>query len=115
MFAMPWIFGFLALTAGPILVSIFLSFCDYDVLHPARFVGLNNYIDLMGQDSYYLLCRSSNLFYIAASGIPLGLSTSLAIAMLLNAKVSGMSLYRTFFYVPAIVPVWQAPSYGRGY
>ena len=87
------------------MVSIFLSFCDYDVLHPARFVGINNYADLLGRDSYYLRVSLQNVFYLAAVGIPLGLSTSLAIALLLNAKVSGMSLYRTFFYVPAIVPV----------
>ncbi len=104
-FAAPWIIGFVALTAGPILVSIFLSFCDYDVMHPARFVGLNNYADLLGRDSYYLSVSLKNVLYLAAVGIPLGLSTSLAIALLLNAKVSGMSLYRTFFYVPAIVPV----------
>ena len=53
-FIAPWLFGFLALTAGPILASIFLSFCDYDVLHPARWVGLNNYTELLGRDSYYL-------------------------------------------------------------
>ena len=105
LFALPWIFGFLAFTAGPILYSMLLSFCDYDVLHPAKFVGLNNYSDLMGRDSFYLTKSLGNVAYLAIIGIPLGLSTSLAIAMLLNAKVSGMSLYRTFFYVPSIVPI----------
>lgn len=105
LFAMPWIFGFVALTAGPILVSIFLSFCDYDVLHPARYVGLNNYTELLGRDSYYLKTSLYNVTYLAIIGIPLGIVTSLSIAMLLNAKVSGMSLYRTFFYLPSIVPV----------
>jgi ABC-type sugar transport system permease subunit/ABC-type glycerol-3-phosphate transport system substrate-binding protein len=103
-FAAPWIFGFLVLTAGPIVVSIFLSLCDYDVLHPARFVGMNNYSDLLGRDNFYLMKSLGNVAYIAVFGIPLGLATSLAIAMLLNAKVAGMSLYRTAFYVPAIVP-----------
>ncbi len=104
-FAAPWLFGFLALTAGPILVSIFLSFCDYDVLHPARFVGLSNYADLLGRDNFYLTRSLANVAYLAIIGIPLSLATSLAIAMLLNAKVAGMTLYRTMFYVPAIVPV----------
>jgi multiple sugar transport system permease protein len=104
-FAAPWLFGFLALTAGPILVSIFLSFCDYDVLHPARFVGVNNYVQLLGPDSYYLKTALYNVVYLSVIGIPLGIVTSLAVAMLLNAKVSGMSLYRTFFYMPSIVPV----------
>lgn len=104
-FAAPWVIGFVLLTAGPILVSIFLSFCDYDVLHQARFVGVNNYVELLGKDSYYLKTSLVNVTYIAVIGIPLGIVTSLSVAMLLNAKVSGMSFYRTFFYLPSIVPI----------
>lgn len=104
-FVAPWLIGFIVLTAGPILISLFLSFCDYDVLHAPRFVGTSNYMDLLGRDSYYLKVSLKNALYIAAIGIPLGITTSLAIAMLLNSKVSGMSFYRTFFYMPSIVPV----------
>jgi multiple sugar transport system permease protein len=104
-FVFPWIFGFFALTLGPILTSLLLSFCDYDVLHAPRFVGTNNYAELLGRDSYYLTKSLGNALYIAVFGIPLGMVTGLAIAMLLNSKVSGMSFYRTFFYMPSIVPV----------
>jgi multiple sugar transport system permease protein len=47
-FASPWIIGFLLFTLGPILASLLFSFCDYDVLHPPRFVGLRNFEDLVG-------------------------------------------------------------------
>lgn len=104
-FASPWIIGFLALTAGPIISSILLSFCDYDVLHAPRFVGIHNYTELLGADSYYLTKSLWNVLYLAGWGIPLGMATGLAIAMLLNAKVSGMSIYRTCYYLPSIVPV----------
>lgn len=105
MFASPWIIGFLLLTAGPILSSIFLSFCSYDVLHAPRVLGIKNYVDIFGADRYYLVKSLGNVLYLAMIGIPLGIFTGLSIAMLLNAKVSGMSFYRTFFYVPSIVPV----------
>jgi multiple sugar transport system permease protein len=105
LFVSPWLFGFLALTLGPIVTSIFLSFCDYDVLHPPRYVGAHNYTELLGADSYYLWKGLSNVLYLAGFGIPLGIATGLAIAMLLNAKVGGMSVYRTCFYIPSIVPV----------
>ncbi len=105
LFALPWLFGFLALTAGPIVTSIFLSFCDYDVLHPPRFVGAHNYVELFTADAYYLRTSLYNVAYLAGIGIPLGIVTGLAIAMLLNAKVGGMSVYRTCFYLPSIVPV----------
>lgn len=104
-FILPWLVGFLVLMAGPMLASIYFSFCDYDVLHPARWVGLDNYVALMGRDSYYLRVSLYNAFYVAAIGIPLGMVTGLAIALLLNAKVWGMSFYRTAFYLPSIVPV----------
>jgi len=104
-FAAPWVLGFLALTAGPIITAIFLSFCDYDVLHPPRFVGLRNYDELFGVDRYYLAKSLSNVAYLAVWGIPLGICTGLSIALLLNARVFGMSAYRTVFYVPSIVPV----------
>jgi ABC-type sugar transport system permease subunit len=105
LFASPWILGFLLLTAGPIVASILLSFCDYDVLHAPRYVGIHNYTELLGSDSYYLKKSLGNVVYLAGIGIPLSMATGLAIAMLLNAKVGGMSGYRTFFYLPSIVPV----------
>mgnify|MGYP001021886708 FL=1 len=47
LFASPWVIGFLVFTGGPILASIVYSFCSYDVLHPAKYVGFANYQDLL--------------------------------------------------------------------
>ena len=104
LFAAPWMVGFLLFTLGPILVSVVLSLCDYDVLHPARFVGLENYRSILGSDWPYVSKALYNAAYLALLGIPLGMATGLAIAMLLNAKVLGMTWYRTLYYLPAIVP-----------
>ncbi len=104
-FAAPWMIGFVALTAGPIVTSMFLSLCDYDVLHSPKFLGFSNYQELLGVDIYYLKTSLLNVLYLAMIGIPLGICTGLSIAMLLNSKVGGMSAYRTCFYLPSIVPV----------
>ncbi len=104
-FAAPWILGFLVFTIGPIIASIIFSFCDYDVLHPARWVGIYNYQQLLTDDWQYLSKALYNAGFLALFGLPLGLITGLAIAMLLNTKVGGMTWYRTFFYLPSIVPV----------
>lgn len=102
LFASPWLLGFLLFTAGPIVASIIFSFCDYDVLHPARYVGWNNYREL-GRDP--LVWKAVwNVAYLSALGIPLGMAVGLGLAMLLNAKVKGMSWYRTVYYLPSIVP-----------
>jgi ABC-type sugar transport system permease subunit len=103
LFALPWIVGFLGLFLGPMIASIVFSFCDYDVIHAPRWAGLQNYVE-MSRDP--LLGKSLvNVFYLAGIGIPLSIGISLALAMLLNAKVKGMPVYRTLFYLPSLTPV----------
>jgi len=102
-FVSPWLLGLLLLTAGPILVSVVYSFCRYDVLHPAEFVGLDNYIRLFSDDPLFWKSLGNTAFMML--GVPLGMAVGLGIAMLLNAEVRGMRVYRTVFYLPAIVPM----------
>ncbi len=104
LFVVPWVLGFLLLTAGPVLSSLVLSFCDYDVLHPARWAGLSNYHRLFVEDRPVVVKSLTNALVLAVVGIPLGMATSLAIALLLNTKVAGQRWYRTAFYMPSIVP-----------
>jgi multiple sugar transport system permease protein len=105
MFVMPWLIGFLAFTFGPIVASLILSFCDYDVLHPARWAGVGNYVSLATLDRAFVVKSISNALVLAVVAIPLGMVTSLSMAMLLNAKIRGQKWYRTAFYMPSILPV----------
>jgi len=105
-FISPWVIGVLLFTVGPMVFSMAMSFCDYDVLHPARYVGLRNYQSLLGRDPLFWKSMA-NTAYMAAA-LPLGMAVSLGIALLLNAKVKAMSLYRTVFYLPAITPTVAA-------
>jgi ABC-type sugar transport system permease subunit/ABC-type glycerol-3-phosphate transport system substrate-binding protein len=105
MFIAPWALGFLVFTLGPMVASMFFSFTQYDVLNEARWVGAANYQDLLGDDRDNVAKALYNAGYLAFIGVPLSLMTGLAIALLLNAAVRGMRYYRTFFYMPAIVPV----------
>lgn len=105
LFAAPWIIGFLVFIIGPIAASIVFSFCDYDVLSDARWVGLLNYRELLTDDWAHLSKTLVNAGFLAIFGIPLGIATGLGIALLLNAKVKGMTWYRTIYYLPSIVPI----------
>jgi multiple sugar transport system permease protein len=105
LFISPWALGFVVFTLGPILASLVLSFCDYDVLHPARWAGLSNYETLATTDRVLVWKALVNAVYLSAFGIPLGMVTGLTMAMLLNTRVSGLQWYRTIFYIPSIVPV----------
>jgi multiple sugar transport system permease protein len=102
-FASPWLLGFTLFTAGPIFVSIIFSLCQYDVVHPAQFVGLENYRFLLREDPLFWKSLWNTVFLVL--GVPLGMIVSLAVAMLLNSNVRGMAMYRTIYYLPAIVPI----------
>jgi multiple sugar transport system permease protein len=105
LFILPWILGFLLFTFGPILASLVLSFCDYDVLHPARWAGLSNYATIATIDREMVLKAFANMVFLSVFGIPLGMIVSLGMAMLLNTNVRGLGWYRTAFYVPSVVPI----------
>ena len=101
--ASPWIIGFIVLTGGPILFSIIISFCDYDILNPARFVGFANYHWMFSGDPLFWKSVGNTLYMII--GIPLGMALSLGIALLLSLEIKGVAVWRTFFYLPSIMPV----------
>ena len=102
----PWLIGFIVFGGGPMLFSLFISFCQYDILNPATFTGLENY-KLMFTDDRLLPISLANTLYMTL-GVPLGMAASLAVALLLNQTIRGMAAWRTFFYLPAIVPMVAA-------
>lgn len=108
----PWLLGFLIFTAGPMLASLYLSFCKYD-LYQLTFVGTKNYEILFTRDPLFWKSLGNTAIYVLFA-VPLGLTGSLLIAVLLNQKVKGIPLFRTLFYLPSLVPavasalLWQA-------
>ena len=98
--------GLLCFVAGPIVFSLAISFCDYNVTDAPRFVGTRNYAMLLGNDPLMWKSLGNTAFMVLA--VPLGMATSLCIALLLNTKVKGMPFYRTLFYLPAITPTVAA-------
>lgn len=105
LFISPWMIGFAALVGGPILFSVVFSFTRYDVLSPARYVGLENYRELFSDPIFYKSLVNTAFMIIR---IPLTMVVSLSIAMLLNRAIRGIGFYRTAFYMPAIVPMVAA-------
>lgn len=103
LFAGPWLIGLCAFILLPLVQSLWYSFTAYDILHPARFVGLANYTDLV-HDS--LAGQAfGNTLYITVIGVPIGILMALCMALLLNQDVRGIAVYRTLFYLPAVAPV----------
>jgi multiple sugar transport system permease protein len=102
LFVMPWLLGFMLFTFYPILATLYLSFCDYRVLSPPRWVGLENYRSLLTDPDYFWRSMFNTLFIMIE--VPLSVVLGIGLALLLNLRLRGQALYRTLFYVPSVVP-----------
>jgi multiple sugar transport system permease protein len=102
LFISPWLIGFFTLTLVPIVVSFYLSFTDYDLLSPPRWVGLENFKRMFTGDPRYWRSVFATLYY-AFVAIPLRLVVALAVAMALNTGKKMTSFYRALYYLPSIV------------
>ena len=105
-FISPAILGLLAFAAWPILQSAYYSFTDFNVLQRPYFIGFENYVDLLDDRVYKIALR--NTFYMVLIGLPIHLIFDFFMALLLNTRIRGLSLYRTIFYLPSITPVVAA-------
>jgi len=109
-FVAPWIAGFLALTAYPFVMSLYWSFCRYDLLNPPQWVGGRNYAKLghelaTGTEFGQAL---SNTAYYAAVSIPGSVVLGVGLAMALNVSVPGRTGFRILLFLPTIVPTVAA-------
>lgn len=101
----PWLIGFLTFGAGGFLFSIIISFSSNDILSPARFTGLENYRNLFSDPIFWLSIRNTCFMILS---VPLGIAVGIGLALLLNHSLKGIRLYRTLFYLPAVVPMVAA-------
>jgi len=103
LFTLPWIIGILVFRAYPVAAALSYSFTDYRGMMEAKFVGLDNYIFLLTKDQEFWTGVSNTLIYTLIA-LPSAVVTSLATAIMLNAKIRGQALYRTLYYLPVLVP-----------
>ncbi len=102
LFITPWTVGFLVFIVGPILAALALGFTQYDVILPAKWIGMANFAELF-QDPLFRISLG-NTVYIVLIAVPGGMLSSFIIALLLNQKVRGLAAYRTGYFIPSIVP-----------
>ncbi|MER5705348.1 sugar ABC transporter permease [Micromonospora sp. NPDC002296] len=104
-FLSPWLIGLMAITAIPMLLSLYLSFTDYDILTPfseVEWVGFANYERMFTNDpSYWHAVRVTLAFALVA--VPLKLAAALGVALLLNRAWRGVGLFRSLFYLPSLL------------
>lgn len=102
-FISPWLIGFCLLTLTPMALSLYWSFCDYSLLQPPVFRGLENYRQLLSEGDFWLSLRKT--IYYALMALPAGMCVSLGLAILLNTRIRGLAIYRTIIFLPSLVPI----------
>jgi multiple sugar transport system permease protein len=101
LFASPWIIGFFLFTLGPMLASLALSFSEWDLITPIKFVGLANFQTML-KDPLVAQSLKVTIVYALAS-VPLHIVFGMLIALLLNTDIIGLRFYRTAFYLPSVL------------
>jgi len=102
-FSMPWIIGFVTFTVYPLISSFIFSFTSYDMISSPVWVGLDNFRLIFNHHLFWTAI--SNTFYYALIQVPLRIVVSLALAVFLMARVKGIRIYRTIYYIPNLVSI----------
>ncbi|WP_374199474.1 carbohydrate ABC transporter permease [Glycomyces sp. YM15] len=104
LFISPWLIGFVGFLLGPMIASVYISLTEWDSFTAPEWVGLQNYTEALTEDPVFWKALW-NTFYYAAVSVPLGLVIGVWLANLLNKRVRGRKLFRTFIYLPTLVPL----------
>ena len=103
----PWVLGFLFFTAYPMVASFYESFTRFDLINSPTWIGLGNFRRMFFHDSLFWT-SIRNTFWISAISIPLRICFALFTAWILTKPKRGRTIYRTIFFIPAMVPTVAA-------
>lgn len=114
-FATPYLVGMLLFLLIPLGMSLYYSFCEYPILKSPMWIGLDNYVRLLGfhrapetgrlvanDPVFYQVLRNTLLY--AAGSVPLSLGVSVLLAVLLNRPIAGRAFFRTVIFLPSLIP-----------
>ncbi|WP_433555536.1 carbohydrate ABC transporter permease [Pseudonocardia xinjiangensis] len=118
-FLAPWLIGLIGITLGPMLMSLYLAFTNYNLLQNPQFTGLENIQRMLGDERLGASLLVTAIYVLVS--VPLQLAVALALAILLDRGVRGLPLYRSVFYLPsllgasvAIAALWRLVFGGQG-
>ena len=103
LFILPVVLGLLIWTFGPMIASAYYSLTDYKITGEPTYVGLQNYVELFTEDKDFARSLSVTIRY-GLMYVALAQVVSLAVAVLLSQKLRGITVFRTIYYLPIIVP-----------
>lgn len=102
LFVSPFIIGFFTFIIVPMGISFFMAFQQYDLLTEAKFIGFQNFKNIILNDPKFRQSLMVTLKYVLTA-VPLRLIIALSVAMLINRPSHFSGLYRVLFYIPSII------------
>lgn len=110
-FILPNFLGFAIFTLGPVLFAFILAFMEWDGNHPMEFVGIGNFLEMIGNRRFLAALRNTVVYTLVT--VPLTLAAALGLAIVLNKQVKGRNFFRTVSFFPyvaslvAVAAVWN--------
>lgn len=101
-FCLPFIIGFVMFLVVPMGLSLYYSFCDYNILSPPKFTGINNYVKMFTADEVFWRSFKATLYFALVS-VPLRLLFALIVALILVKSTKLTGFYRAAYYLPSIL------------
>jgi multiple sugar transport system permease protein len=97
-----WFVGFLLFTLIPICAAIYLSFTSWQGIGAPQWIGIDNYVEILSGDPVFWKSLRVTALYTALA-LPSGLVLGFGLAMLMNQKLRGITVFRTIYYLPSIL------------
>lgn len=97
-----WLVAFIIFTLIPVLSSVVLSFTNFNMLQPPRFIGIANYLRLFLEDDVFIIALKNTVIFAVITG-PVGYVLSFIVAWLINDFTKGVrSFFTLLFYSPTL-------------
>jgi multiple sugar transport system permease protein len=106
LYLLPSLVGLVAMIYGPILVVFALGFTSYDVLNPPRWIGLRNFVSIFTNPLFWKVLLNT-VYFTIATGLA-SIVFAMVLALLVSAKLKGVGIFRTIFFIPVIVSMVSA-------
>ena len=102
-FMLPLVAGLALLTVYPVIQALIISFYEYDGFTTANYIGFDNYVRAFTVDTQFWKVVG-NTFLYAFLNVPFSMVLSYILALFVNKNIKGISVFRTLFYLPCVIP-----------
>jgi len=104
LYVIPFMIFFITFVVYPIFRGLQVSFADWDVVNPPRFVGLENYRQLLMEDDLFVTCLKNTAYYVFMY-VPLAILVPMLLSELVFEPILGRTLFRSSFALPIMITV----------